>query len=213
MTPPSRRVYYVPAVEGRDRPASHQMIKSFKLEHFRCFERLELTDLRRINVLVGRNASGKTALLEGIRIGLGGTPGAAWTLNQLRGLLTYLPLPATREQFEAQWNYYFHGLDIEHPISARWQDSEGREASLIISYDPAKSVTPTRQVIGGAPPPVTTIIPLKFARTNLNGQASDLYATIDPNGQLQLQPGPEIGPVTEFFTSSWGNVRCAVGIE
>jgi recombinational DNA repair ATPase RecF len=43
------------------------MIKSFEMERFRAFEHLAISGLRSVNVIVGRSASGKTALLEGVR--------------------------------------------------------------------------------------------------------------------------------------------------
>jgi DNA replication and repair protein RecF len=42
------------------------MIESLEVTNFRGFERLELHGLRRINVIVGENSSGKTAFLESV---------------------------------------------------------------------------------------------------------------------------------------------------
>src|ERR1700735_101538 len=96
------------SLEERARPAEYRMIDSFRIKHFRCFQTLDLTALRRINVIVGRNAAGKTALLEGIRLGLGATPNLLWSLNQQRGLVVFFQPNQSREQFEAQWNGYFY---------------------------------------------------------------------------------------------------------
>ena len=54
------------------------MIKSLHAENFRCFKELDLSGLQRVNVVVGKNATGKTALLEAIRLALGGTPNVLW---------------------------------------------------------------------------------------------------------------------------------------
>ncbi len=42
------------------------MITELTMENFRGFSSLELKDLKRVNVVVGQNNSGKTSLLEGI---------------------------------------------------------------------------------------------------------------------------------------------------
>lgn len=42
------------------------MLDSLQIEGFRCFERFEVKDLARINLLVGTNNCGKTALLEAL---------------------------------------------------------------------------------------------------------------------------------------------------
>jgi predicted ATPase len=44
------------------------MLKSLKIENFRGFEEFELKQLGRINLLVGENNSGKTSILEAIRL-------------------------------------------------------------------------------------------------------------------------------------------------
>ncbi len=44
------------------------MLKSLKIENFRCFKSFELQQLGRINLLVGKNNSGKTSILEAIQL-------------------------------------------------------------------------------------------------------------------------------------------------
>ena len=40
------------------------MIRTLRLENYRSFERYELRDLARVNLLVGPNNCGKTSVLE-----------------------------------------------------------------------------------------------------------------------------------------------------
>jgi hypothetical protein len=44
------------------------MLDALQIEGFRCFERFEVNDLARINLLVGTNNCGKTALLEALTL-------------------------------------------------------------------------------------------------------------------------------------------------
>lgn len=44
------------------------MLKQIKIENFRCFKSFELQQLGRVNLLVGKNNSGKTSILEAIRL-------------------------------------------------------------------------------------------------------------------------------------------------
>ncbi|MGB8703228.1 MAG: AAA family ATPase, partial [Thermosynechococcaceae cyanobacterium] len=44
------------------------MLKSLKIENFRCFQSFELQQLGRVNLLVGTNNSGKTSILEAIHL-------------------------------------------------------------------------------------------------------------------------------------------------
>jgi predicted ATP-dependent endonuclease of OLD family len=44
------------------------MLEQIHLQNFRGFESLELTGLRRVNLIVGRNNTGKTSVLEGLHL-------------------------------------------------------------------------------------------------------------------------------------------------
>lgn len=185
------------------------MIESFVAENFRSFRRLHLSGLPTVNVIVGRSASGKTALLEAIRLALGGTPQVAWNLNAVRGVAVAMPLSPPRETFEAAWSSYFFDFDISQEISFAITDSEARKATLRIYFDKDQPVTPLApgqlQIPMGFPALTNTIIPLAFDRVAFAGDASKLYGTIavQHQGQLFLQQGPELGTVSEFFPSTW----------
>ena len=79
-----------PAPSGRSirtlPQSGYLMLKSFEVENFRGFKSLTLSDLKTVNILVGRSAAGKTTLLEAIRLALGATPQVAWNLAATRGL-------------------------------------------------------------------------------------------------------------------------------
>ena len=44
------------------------MIRTLRLENYRSFERYELRDLARVNLLVGPNNCGKTSVLEAVQL-------------------------------------------------------------------------------------------------------------------------------------------------
>jgi AAA domain, putative AbiEii toxin, Type IV TA system len=44
------------------------MLKSLKIKNFRCFKEFKLPQLGRVNLLVGKNNSGKTSILEAVQI-------------------------------------------------------------------------------------------------------------------------------------------------
>ena len=184
------------------------MIDSFEVKNFRSFRALKLHRLPAVNILVGKSASGKTALLEGLRMALGATPTVAWTLNGTRGIATPVVPNPTREQFEAAWRSYFLDFDASKTIEFKLLDSEGRHASLSMYFDKDRPVTPLPNVAiqnPGMPIFTNTIIPLAFTRTSFAGEKSTLDATVHQQhyGQIHLQQGPELGTVSEFFPSTW----------
>jgi hypothetical protein len=186
------------------------MIKSLHAENFRCFKGLDLSDLKRVNVVVGVNATGKTALLEAIRLALAGTPNALWGMNQARGVFPGGPQPITREWFESLWSAYFFNFDASKAIFMDFGDSENHHATTRIYYDVQRSVTAVPQQLPQQQPqqppqvsPSSFIPPLAFERTSFSGKSSTLYASAQMQGGLNFDSGPELGPVTESFPSSW----------
>src|ERR1700677_3547386 len=121
------------------------MIRSLAVENFRCYKHVEISDLSRLNVIVGKNATGKTALLESVRLALGGTPAVLWSMNQARSVQLFLQQPFTREQWEAIWAPYFFNFETTQNIITRCSNTEGREAEVKIYYDSQKTVTSVPQ--------------------------------------------------------------------
>jgi energy-coupling factor transporter ATP-binding protein EcfA2 len=188
------------------------MIRSLHAENFRCFKKLDLYDLQRVNVVVGKNATGKTALMEAMRLALGGTPNVLWGMNQTRGFFANVPQPITREGFESLWSAYFFNFDPSEAISMDCADNEDHHATIRIFYDAQRSVAVMPQHIPQQqpqqPPPVlpsSFIPPLAFQRCNFSGESSTLYASVQAQGGVNFDSGPELGPVTEFFPSSAWN--------
>jgi len=188
------------------------MIKALKLNNFRCFKEIELHNLRRVNVVVGKNAAGKTALLEAIKLGLDGLPATLPWLNQMRSILAFIPGPATAEIFQGLFRDFFYEFDTEKPIEIWMQDSAQQSATLRVYFD-AKRATTIQMSMGfqkDLPSPnslPSTIIPLAFERSDFQEQKSTLYATVDEDGKIFLEPAAKsLGVVSGFFSNSnFGN--------
>src|SRR5262249_5933408 len=104
------------------------MYSRVSIKNFRGIESLEADELRRINLIVGRNNSGKTTFLEGVFL-VGGTTNPAFptTLGQLRGqrLIGTYPDPI--------WRALFRNLDPETPIEilGQWaEEPRGRKLTI-----------------------------------------------------------------------------------
>jgi AAA ATPase-like protein len=182
----------------------YRMIESLHVENFRCFRVLDLTDLPRINIIVGKNASGKTALLESVRLGLDATPNALPYLNQWRNSPLVFAANPTNEQFRALFLDFFHKFNWELPIGIQMKDSSDRTASLQLYFDQKRALTvqPPLGFQGRSTVP-TTVVPLSFERTDFAGQKTILLATINQAGQPLLQPGKQMGIVAGFISPSY----------
>ena len=110
------------------------MIRSLEIKNFRCFSTLKLDELPRVNVIVGENGSGKTALLEALYLAMGGSPQFALRIRAWRGLPDELNIEITEKSFRAFWANLFHRFASEHPISISITDSRRARRHLLISY-------------------------------------------------------------------------------
>jgi predicted ATP-dependent endonuclease of OLD family len=89
------------------------MYTSIHVKNFRGLEDLRVEDLRRINLIVGKNNTGKTSLLEAVLLLCWPTkPALTLTLGTMRGQA----IDKDRPDPEPIWRALFHGLDHERPI-------------------------------------------------------------------------------------------------
>jgi AAA domain, putative AbiEii toxin, Type IV TA system len=173
------------------------MITSFEARWFRPFEHIEVNDLRGLNILVGRSASGKTALLEGIRLALAGTPHVAANLNAARGLW-FIQQNPSREQFESIWAPLFFAFDTKGKIELRVTDAKGSLAAVSISFDGAASPGPALPLPPTNPVITTSIVPIVFRRQPFVGEETVLVGRLDQGGNLQLDQGAELAKAELF---------------
>lgn len=135
------------------------MIESIKVENFRCYEKLDLDDLRRINIIVGRNASGKTALLESIFVASGNSPEIALRIDAIRGLGQKIQIKLERSGYESLWRGLFHGFDQNKDINIKLTGSPPNTRSVTINYSRGESLALPISEIGMESP---LIIPIVF---------------------------------------------------
>jgi len=107
------------------------MIKSLHINNFRCFGKVSIEGLSRINVAVGANGSGKTAFLEAIFLASGASPELALRLRNFRGMGTTVEIRA--EGVEAIWKNLFHNFDQRKSIDISLKSSDMQSRSLVIS--------------------------------------------------------------------------------
>lgn len=109
------------------------MFEELRIRRFRLFDEFRIESLGRINVLTGRNNSGKTTLLEAILyLCGGGYQGAVLTSNQMRELVQ--PGASPSDWATTRFGHIFHKLDTSTAISVEGRHSEQGKLSLEISF-------------------------------------------------------------------------------
>lgn len=126
------------------------MISSVKINNFRCFDSVDVDELSRINVVVGRNASGKTTLLEGIFLALGASPELALRLRAWRGLGDTFAIAHDPIALQELWADLFYQFDLSKSVGVQLKGTDRHNRSLRISYHPRRhaAVLPARGSVG-----------------------------------------------------------------
>ena len=173
------------------------MIESLSVSNFRGFDNLELHGLKRINVLVGQNSAGKTALLEAIFLASGGSPELALRVQAQRGLSQIVQITVDRGSYEALWKYLFHRLDQSKTISINLIGGSANTRSLTIGYeDQQTAVLPFGKGEVDSP----FIVPIRFVWRDYKGEVTVAQPTITKEG-LNIGGTGEIMPVFLFSSA------------
>lgn len=123
------------------------MIRSLEIKRYKGFGDLTLSGLRRINVILGPNASGKTALLEAILVATSATPETSVRIRGFRGREG--SFQTSRETItEALWAELFHNFENE-PIVLSARGDERGDRTIEISRIDAVSIVSTEGLSRG----------------------------------------------------------------
>ncbi|MEI6135610.1 MAG: AAA family ATPase [Desulfomonile sp.] len=142
------------------------MIDTIKIQNFRCFESIQLSDCRRVNLIVGRNASGKTALLEAIFLASGASPELGLRIKGWRGEGAIV-VSAEQSSYESAWKDLFYKFNQTQAISIQFVGSAGFGRSLRILYELAPAF---HLPLGQDVREIQTITPVVFVYTDENGK-------------------------------------------
>jgi hypothetical protein len=166
------------STKEREVPACF-MVKNLRIHRFRCFKQLEIEHLSRINVLVGKNGAGKTALLEAIFMAAGGGPAAAIRLRRWRGFGQMLALAATKQGFESLWEDLFYNQDSSSGAMIEMVGDQETARRLTLEYrgDEIASL-PLDSTNGDS----SAIAPMVFESTDGHGVVSTVRAIAGTDG-------------------------------
>lgn len=173
------------------------MIESLEIRNFRCFGQLSLRGLKRINIVVGRNGSGKTALLEAIFLVLIDSPSVSLRYRAQRGLGEQIKIGLRKELYKALWRDMFFNLDEEKPITVELK-GPGISTRVTVSYGKELLSLP----LGELAVESIAIAPIEFAWVGSDGIEHRRQVTLTPEAGLNF--GPPVGPPlpSAFYSTS-----------
>jgi hypothetical protein len=128
------------------------MIERIAIQNFRCFSELEVSGLKRMNVIVGGNSSGKSAFLEALFMCAGAAaPNVAFQLRAFRQLGAQIQVQYDPAAYESLWQDLFHWMDRNKTISIVATGNSGDSRVLRVFYIATTTQTLPfgQQTIGG----------------------------------------------------------------
>lgn len=165
------------------------MLKSLRIRNYRVFKYLEVGGLKRINLIAGKNNSGKTSLLEAICLLVSHkNPQVAISSQVVRPTTPVDEPVATRLSVETAWKHLFHDVDMTRPIEIEGTLSSGLEANLKIS---AQRERLTRIAMGsGLNDAVPGAQSLVFSYSDSGQRKAESRIRVSSNGVEIEQPEP-----------------------
>ncbi len=107
------------------------MITEIAINKFRCFRNSRISGFKAVNLIGGKNNSGKTALLEAIYLNLSPSASTIQFLNQCRGESSEF----AKIMPDRAWNNLFFNLNNKEELSIISYDSTGSRSNIELSCD------------------------------------------------------------------------------
>lgn len=162
------------------------MIQAIEVENFRCFRTFRAADFTRVNFFVGRNNSGKTALLEALEAVLSeDSPFILYRASIERGEFRPRSGPGAVGEVELDVRRWFHGHRLDATTSFAIRTTGERSFSLSRSIRTVPNVPGGRGLTLERPAskshlPVLPLTPDDFLGGGAPGAYSDYGARLSP---------------------------------
>jgi energy-coupling factor transporter ATP-binding protein EcfA2 len=162
-------------------------IKNLAIEDFRRFRRFRMTNLGRVNLIVGTNNCGKTTVLEAINVLMNqGNLETIWNMHNRRAEIAWLirdePQGAYSRQYEVR--RLFRGHEIAVGSSFRLSaDTESGSTTMISRIDEYRIESPhSEQLANGNPD--ENISPFSLSLSWSNGEHQDFRIPVGQRGTV-----------------------------
>ena len=147
------------------RATGYQMVDSIHIRNYRSFNDVKIDDCRRINIIVGENGSGKTALLEALFLAVGVSPELAMRTRAWRGYDSGRMSGTHEDLHKALWADLFHKFQTNKRAVVSLKGSAEQTRSVTVTLNPIgkrRLVPPSRKRPGSPVKVVPHTSPIEF---------------------------------------------------
>lgn len=186
-------------------PTGYQMIRSFSIQNFRCFKEVSVDQCRRINIIVGENGSGKTALLEALFLAAGVSPELVLRTRAWRGVELERMSGPVEDIHRALWSDLFYRFQTNRMAVVSLKGTGEETRSVTVKLTPPgqmRVVPPSRRRSGEPPKVVPELKPIEF-KWKIKGRTDSIKVSpYFKNEKLVFPPVPESIVKAVFFASN-----------
>lgn len=165
------------------------MLKSIEFENYRGFSRYRLANLARVNLLVGKNNSGKTSVLDAIHLlASGGDPivlyRMAYQCGEMLAVEEDEERPRSRRSFYADVSHFFNGHDLIEGsfFKVSTTNDLGSIAVSVVANSPSEQRRLFDDIEDVASP-----FALRFERTKGQTRSDQLTVPVAENGAFSVE--------------------------
>ncbi len=170
------------------------MLEKLHIRNYRIFRDLEIDQLRRINLIAGRNNSGKTSLLEAIfLLARAGNPDMLGNVNVSR-----VDLDDKAPLGEIFWKPFFSNLDMSRSIEINACHTSHGALALEIAFERSPRIEIPMEYICGTPvanPPDKLTLTLRYSDS---GGQDENYIAIQAS-QAKVTLPRIVAPIRSAF--------------
>jgi predicted ATP-dependent endonuclease of OLD family len=191
--------------------AGYLMVHSISIKNFRSFNDVKIDDCRRVNIIVGENGSGKTALLEALFLTAGISPELIMRTRSWRGFEAETLSGSHEDVHQALWADLFHKFQTNRQavVQLKGVGEENRSVAVTLYRRGQMRVVAAPRSRPGAPVTVLpTPSPIEFKWT-VQGRPVFVSAPTFEGNNIVFPPAPDSHVQASFFAAN----RTAPNVE
>lgn len=185
-------------------PSGALMVDSFQIKNFRSFDDVDCKNCSLINVIVGDNGSGKTALLEGLFLAAGVSPELILRTRAWRGFEPGQMSGTPEDVHVALWGDLFHNFETSQPalISLRGGVEHTRSVTIKLTRVGQRRIIPPSRTRPGTPVRIEPVEdPISF-KWKIGGLPDVTVLPSFVDGRLHIPPVASAYVRGSFFAAN-----------